>query len=256
MRWDLFWVHKSFFGETEADVGFSVFSAAHLIWFFLMVLFIAVFAVRYRRSTDDVRENMRKRMALFLIFFEIFKQCVVGLTGAPALVTMPLELCSFAEYTILADALWPKNRILKQLLAFAFLPAAFMALAFPTVTAYPPVSFYAIHQFVLHAGILAYIIAGYSAREIRPHYSGLWVSVLVISILSVPIYLIDLKFGANFMFLTNHSNNPVLKLLWNLSGGNGGLAYIFALVVFITLVLHILFAIYTLIGHIFQKKAS
>ncbi len=64
-------------------------------------------------------------MALFLIFFEIFKQCVVGLTGAPALVTMPLELCSFAEYTILADAMWPKNRILKQLLVFAFLPARF-----------------------------------------------------------------------------------------------------------------------------------
>ena len=110
-----------------------------------------------------------------------------------------------------------------------------------------------IHQFVLHASILAYIIARYAAGEIRPRYVGLWVFVLVISILAVPIYLVDLKFGANFMFLTNHTNNPVLKLLWNLSGGNGGLPYVFALVIFITLLLHILFGIFTLIGHISKK---
>lgn len=248
MRWDLFWVHKSYFGNTEADVGFSVFSAPHLIWLCLMLLFIAAFAVRYCRRDETGRDNMRKGMALFLILFEIFKQCVVGLTGAPAIGTMPLEICSFAEYTILADAYWPKNRSLGQFLVLAFLPASIMALAFPTVTAYPPISFFAIHQFVLHAGIAAYIIARYAAGEIRPRYSGLWISVLVIGLLAVPIYLIDLKFGANFMFLTSHSGNPVLKLLWNLAGGNGGLAYDAALVAFVALVLHVVFGIYSLIG--------
>ncbi|MBQ6468468.1 MAG: YwaF family protein [Lachnospiraceae bacterium] len=194
-----------------------MFSAPHLIWLFLMALLITVFAVRYCRRTENGRDNMRKRMALFLILFELFKQCVAGLTRAPAAGTLPLEICSFAEYTILADAFWPKNRILKQLMAFAFLPAAIMALSFPTVTAYPPVSFFAIHQFVLHAGIAAYIIARYAAGEILPRYFGLWTSVLMIGVPSVPIYLLNLIFGTNFMFLTNHSNNPVLKLLWNLS---------------------------------------
>ncbi len=35
--------------------------------------------------------------------------------------------------------------------------------------------------------------------------------------------------------------------------GNGGLPYVFALVIFITLLLHILFGIFTLIGHISKK---
>ncbi len=109
MNWNLFWSHKSFFGGAEAGVGFSTFSATHLIWLFLMALFIAVFTIRYRRSDENGRDNMSKRMALFLILFEIFKQCVAGLTGAPAPGTAPLEICSFAEYTILADALWPKT---------------------------------------------------------------------------------------------------------------------------------------------------
>ncbi len=169
-----------------------------------MVLLIAVYAFRYCRSAENSRNNMRGRMALFLILFEIFKQCVVGLTGAPALGTLPLEICSFAEYTILADAFWPKNRLFKQLMAFAFLPASLMALAFPTVTAYPPVSFFAIHQFVLHAGIAAYIIAQYTAGEIRPRYAGLWLSVLVIGVLAVPMYLLDLKFG----LVSRRANTP------------------------------------------------
>ncbi len=141
-----------------------------------------------------------------------------------------------------------KNRILKKLMAFAFLPAAIMALAFPTVTAYPPISFYTIHQFVMHAGIVAYIVAKYVAGEIRPRYTDLWISVLLISVIALQIYLIDLKFEANFMFLTNHSGNPVLKLMWDISGGDGGLVYVAALVAFITLVLHIVFVIYVLIG--------
>ena len=163
---------------------------------------------------------------------------------------------SFSEYAILADAFWPENRVLKQLMAFAFLPSAFMALAFPTVTAYPPVSFYAIHQFVLHAGIAAYIIARYAAGEIRPRYAGLWISVLVIGILAIPIYLLDLKFGANFMFLVDHANNPVLKLLWDLAGGNGGLAYVFAVVAFTAFVLHVVFGIYVLIGRISGRTSG
>ncbi len=247
MRWDLFWVHKVFFGSTEADVGFSVFSATHLLWLGLMALFIAAFAARYRRSDEKGRDNLRKGMALFLILFEIVKQCVVGLTGAPAMETMPLEICSFAEYTILADAYWPKNRFFGKILITTFLPAAIMALAFPTVTAYPPINFYTIHQFVLHAGIAAYIFARYAAGEFRPRYADLWISLLAVSLAAALIYLIDLKFNGNFMFLTGHADNPVLLLLWNLAGGNGGLAYVAALVAFVALVLHVVFGIYSLI---------
>ena len=70
----------------------------------------------------------------------------------------------------------------------------------------------------------------------------------MIGILTVPVYFLNLKFGTNYMFLMAHKGNPVLKMLWNLSGGQGGLPYVFALVVFICFVLHIVFGIYTVIG--------
>ena len=257
MRWDLFWVHKTFFGDAEADVGFSVFSAPHLIWLGLMVLLIAAFAVRYRRCDDTGRDNMRKGMALFLILFEIFKQCVVGLTGAPVTMHLPLQSCSFAEYTILIDALWPDNRLLKPVLCYAYLPAAFMALLFPTVTAYPPISFYAIHQFVLHAGIIAYILARYAAGDMRMNYKSVWVALGLILVPVLPVYLIDKISDINYMFLLRHSNNPALKFVWDLSGGGGGFAYILGLTLLVLLMFQFVFAIFTLVqkfGH--RQKAA
>ncbi len=253
MHLELFWVHKDFFSDAA---GFSVFSTPHLLWLAFLAVLTAGYAVCYRRSGEIGQDNLRKMMALFLILFDIFKMCVMALTSAPIRQHLPLELCSLSEYTILMDALWPESRLPKQLMAFAFLPAAVMALVFPTVTAYPPISFYAIHQFLFHAGIVAYVIARYAAGEIRPNYAGLWLSVLVIGILSVPVYLLNLRFDTNYMFLMAHKGNPVLKLLWNLSGGQGGLRYVFALVLFISLVLHIVFGIYTLIGRSGKTKRS
>ena len=253
MNMDLFWLHKSFYGPGEADVGFSVFSAPHLIWLTLMAAFIAVFSFYYHRGNEDRRGNMRKSLALFLILFELFKLCLMALTGAPVREHLPLEVCSLAEYAMLADAFWPGNRFLGQLMAYIFLPAAIMALVFPTVTAYPPVSFYSIHQFVFHACIVAYIIARYAAGEIRPRYAGLWASALVIAVLTVPIYLLNAKFGTNFFFLMAHRDNAVLKPLWNLSGGTGGVKYVIALIAFIAVVLHVVAGLYVLIGWAMRK---
>ena len=164
------------------------------------------------------------------------------------------HICSFAEYTALIDALWPQNRFFKQLMAFAFLPAALIAILLPTVTAYPPLSFYAIHQFLLHAGIAAYIIARYAAGEIKPRYVGLWLTLLVTALLAGLIYPIDLAFDTNFMFLMRHLNNPALKLIWDLTGGTGGIAYILGLAVLVTIVFHLVYAVYAVLKRVPCRK--
>jgi hypothetical protein len=48
------------------------------------------------------------------------------------------------------------------------------------------------------------------------------------------------------MFLTDPLGNPVLQLLWDISGGKGGAPYIFALAVFVAIILHIFYGIYRL----------
>ena len=249
---DIFWMHSTEYNALGGK-GFSCFSVPHLIWLAVLFAAIALFAWIYRRLSAERRGNMRKGVALVLILFEIGKQCVVGLTGAPVAVNLPLHICSFAEYAILIDALWPDNRFFKPLLCYAFLPSAFMALLFPTTTAYHPLSFYPMNHFVLHASIVAYILARYTAGEIRLDYKGVWVTFLSICVLVIPIYFLDVAFDANFVFLIDHSNNPALKFIWDLSGGAGGFSYIAGLGVLVLVVLHVMYGIFAT-AEAFEKK--
>ena len=257
MTQNSFWGYKDTIAEM-GEKGFACFSLPHLIWLAILFTGIVLFTILYKKSNEKRRDNLRKGMALFIILFEIGKQCVVSLTGAPSLPHLPLHICSFAEYTILIDAFWPKNRFFKPLLCYAFLPAALMALLFPTVTIYPPINFYVINLFVLHASIIAYIIARYVGGDIRLSYAGVWISTGAILVLVLPMYFINKAFGTNFMFLMRHSDNPALKFIWNLSGGTGGFAYILGLSVLVLLVFHFVYAVFVVIqkiGHC-KKKAE
>jgi len=245
MNFEHFFEYRDASEKTFTD-GFSIFSLPHFLWLAAVMALIVVFIFFYRRGSDKRRDNMRKAAALILILFEIAKQCVISLSGAVNH-GLPLEICSFAEYTILADAMWQKNRFLKHLLAYAFMPAAVVALLLPTAVIYPPVSFFAAHQFLMHGLIVAYIVARYSAGEIEPRYVGVWITTLAIGALIVPIYFIDKAFGESYMFLTYHYDNPALKLIWDLTGGKGGILYILGLTAFVVFVFHITYGIYVII---------
>lgn len=245
MSRELFWAYKDDVAGL-GGTGFSTFSLPHLLWILFCLACVVCTAAVYRRGGERRRANMRRGMALGLILFEIGKQCVAALTGAPAAPLLPLHICSVAEYAVLIDALWEQNRFFKQLMAFAFLPAAVIAILFPSVTPYPPLSFYAIHMFLLHAAIIAYIVARYAGGEIRPRYAGLWLTALATAVMAGLIYPLNAAFDTNFMFLMHHANNPALRLIWDLTGG--GAAYILGLVALVILVFHIMYVIYALLG--------
>ena len=254
MTQKIFGMHKDAYAAVD-EKGFLCFSLPHIIWLVVLFAGIVLFACLYRKLRDEGRSSMRKGAALFLILSEIAKQCIVCLTDGPGPAHLPLHICSFAEYVILIDALWPENRFFKPLLCFVFLPSAFMAMFFPTATAYHPLSFYAIHHFVLHAVIAAYIIARYSSGEIRINYKGVWTAFLAACVLVTPIYFIDAAFDVNFAFLMDHGNNPALRFIWDLSGGTGGISYIIGLGIIVLIVLHITYGIFAAV-EMFRKRLS
>lgn len=245
MRIENFWDYIP--PEGAGEPGFGLFTRAHFTWLLVLAVLIAFFVIVYYRGEENRRDNMRKWTALFLIGIEILKQCVGSLNAIPPGTYLPMEMCSFAEYTILIDAMWPRGRTTKQMLAFAFLPAAIMALVMPSSTIYPAISFYAIHQLVMHAAIVAYIIARYKASEISPRYSGIWLTLLIINFIIIPIYLVDVRYSNNYMYLRGHAENAIIKMIWDLTGGQGGILYIIGLEILVALVMHITYGIYRLI---------
>ena len=254
---EIFWAYSDTLAENGIE-GFSYFSLPHFIWLFIMAAGIVLYAFSYCKGSEVRRNNLRKGMAVFLILFEFMQIGVMALTDAPVKYYLPLHMCSLAEFMILFDALWlkGKSRMGGQILIFEFLPAAFSSLVMPTSVIYPPYNFYVIHQFLLHGGIVAYIIAEYASGEIRPRYVGIWQAMLACYIEMFPIYFIDKAFDLNYMFLMEHWDNPLLKLLWDLSGKKGGIPYIFALSIMVIVFMHICYLIYRLIGFIQKKKST
>ena len=148
---------------------------------------------------------------------------------------------------MLADAMWPKNRFLRQPFLYLFLPAALLALLLPTVVVYPAISFYTLHQFVMHTVIVAYIIARCAAGKFRATYPGIWTSVGKFLPVVALIYWIDLHFDKSYMFLADPYGNPVLEFVWRVTGNKGGLPYIGGLLLLFIVLIHVLHLIYVLL---------
>lgn len=239
---DNFWVHKDHFSGASSLGQFSV---PHLIWIAIVVALIAALVILYRNVIRSQQYNIRKVIALTLVGMDIFKLCTMALTGAPVAEYLPLEICSIASYMILLDALWPESKFFSPLLVLLFLPAAIMALLFPTVIGLPPINFYTIHQFIYHGLIVAYALSLYVNKEVKLSYGALWMAILKIFIIALGVYYIDIKFNKTFMFLTDPYGNPVLSLIWNITGG--GRMYTIGLVLFVIVVLHIFYFIFKMI---------
>ena len=64
----------------------------------------------YQAGSQDVRSLIRIVIAVMLIASELIKIIVICLTHGDLSTYMPLEVCSFASYSIVADVLIKGNK--------------------------------------------------------------------------------------------------------------------------------------------------
>lgn len=200
--------------------------------------------VKYKNSDAQSRINIRKIIAISLAVCEIAKMITMILTKARVTNNLPLEICSFAEYIIILDALIKERKVYSSMLLYLFLPAAIMALVFPTTSILPLFNFYTIHQYIFHALIIAYALMRFISKETQLDYKNVWKSILIISIIAMFVYVIDRVFNRNFMFLMDTYDNFMLNIIWNITGG--GIMYDLGLVVFSIIVIHMFYLLFKL----------
>jgi uncharacterized membrane protein YwaF len=189
---------------------------------------------------------MRIAVALTLLVFDVIKMGIIYFTHQGFSEYLPCEICSFAAYSIVADAFLPGNDFLLELLVVMFLPAAVMALIFPTTTRLPVLNFFTFHQYIYHSLIIAYILGSFFARETSMTYPGLWESIFAILCLVSVMYTADRIFNRNFMFLVHNENNVMLKKISDTCGD--GFRYTLGLVCFAIVAVHIFYGVFKLLG--------
>ncbi len=244
-----FWTHKENIPEGK---GYGQFTASHFIWIAVTILFTAAVSFLYKSFGPVQKLILLRTLSFTLIIIDIIKLIVIAVTKEVKVSDfLPLELCSFAGYSIFFDSLFPGNAFFPQLLVTLFMPAAIMAVVFPTTTPLPSFNFYSIHQFLYHGLIIAYVIARYANGEIICTYPGVWDSILKILILAAVIYFIDIRFKKNFMFLAGTDDNPMLEAIEKKTGP--GFPYTLGLTAFSIAMIHVFFAFFKAIEILFIR---
>ena len=248
-----FFINKYYIEQEGLDIGFSLWSAPHLIWLVLMVLMIVFITRKYCRSSELGRDHMRKVIAIAMLVMEILKDTVVIAVGWWNPGYLPFHLCGLAIFAVMADAFYRGQKLTGQMILFAFMPGALSALLFANWTMYPFYVYMCIHSFVYHALIVAYAVMSFASCEVVPTYKGLWKSVAAVVVTAIPVYFINLLFAEhnpNFMFLMEASPGSPLVPLWEIFGPDW---YNLSMVGLIIIVFHVLFGLYWLIGRAMKR---
>ena len=243
-----FFINEDVIEAEGLDIGFSLYSAGHLLWLAAILIAGIWLSQWYRRQPDDKRRTIRRIFAVVLAVMELVKNAVLVATGFFSAEYLPFHLCGLAIFALLADAFWEKQKISSQMVAYAFMPGTVAALLFCNWTHYPFFNFMNIHSFVFHGWIFFYFLMRYRAGEIRPVYSGMWKAAAILVVLVYPLYRFNAAFDTNFMFLNEASAGSPLVPLWNIFGTRfGHPGYILSVIGLVILVFHALYTVYRLI---------
>ena len=246
-----FWWLKHYIRDNNYNVGHPLFSLGHIIWLTIIILACIFVAKKSRKTTKNKQDLFRKICAIMVFTLEYVKIIIISFLFPNYIGSyLPLQLCTFSGIFIIVDALWPNNKIVNMLWLYIFLPCGVLGIVSPSTT-YPFLNFFSIHEFLFHGLLVVYGVFKIAINESRVIYKGVWISALFILLLMIPIYYINITFNKSYMLLTNPSDFPLARLLWDISTpifGNYG--YIALLLCIGLLLFHIIY----LIGKCVQRK--
>lgn len=190
-------------------VGFTHYDFLHIVWLILFAAVTIANIIYYRKATSEKRSQWRKIIAALLIADELFKMAGLFIGGNYQFSYLPLHLCSINIFVIAYHSFKP-NRLLDSILYTVCIPGALAALLFPSWTSLPLGNFMHIHSFTVHILLALYPIVLTCGGDIRPKVQDIPKCVGILMAAALPIYLINLLLGTNFMFLMEaDANNPL-----------------------------------------------
>lgn len=246
-----------FFAHVEnipEGIGYGQFTPAHFTLITVALIFVIAICRAYRVSAEKRRLVIRRAIATTLITIEVMKFSLMINIGVDVTIYLPLEICSFAAYAIVFDAIRYRSGFVHGMLLYIFLPAAAMALLFPSTSESPLLNIFVFHQFLFHALIIAYVLSRFLCGELDISYTGVWPSIGKTCVLAGAVYIVDCVFDRNFMFLRDNDNNPMLMIISGVTGE--GLPYTLGLVVFVVIVIHIFFVIFKTAERLVVRNAG
>jgi hypothetical integral membrane protein (TIGR02206 family) len=230
-----------FYYDADLPSGLSVrnFSSTHLSWLFLVMVFMALFSIYYRRLDEIRRRKVMKALAITILLLEVARAIWAISIGHYELDRMlPLHLCGLMIFVELM-AVFTKKRIFKELAYCLGLPGSFMALVTPEPSGYPLLSFQYLQSIVIHTLIALVPFLWVFADGFRPNIRYLPACFMWLCSFTAVAAGVNLILGSNYMFICQAPGQTPIELFdrWVGHPGYVGLLLLTVIVVWTLMVL-------------------
>ncbi|WP_191565522.1 TIGR02206 family membrane protein [Metabacillus idriensis] len=188
---------------------FRLFSSEHL-WTIVIILFLSILLFIMKKQVRLRRKSIRFFLAGFLLISMLSHQLWLVQEGAwKAKSSLPLHLSDLA--VILAIVmLITKSTKLFQFMFFAGIASSVQAILTPDLGKYSFPHFQYIVFFLTHGGVIIACLFMLLAYHLRPTWSSLWVSVLIVNGYAVCIYFLNKLLDSNYLYIKKKPDNASL----------------------------------------------
>ena len=224
-----------------AGVGYELFSPTHIAAISVSILMIVFITIWYMISDDPKKLKIRKVTVIIPIVLMILRYVYVFIYGASIVYELPLHLCSMTGiFCFVYEFFLKRSKRVRPVLAQALyalcLPGAMMAILFPDATFYPIIHFISIESYLFHIFIVTYICIRLTDRGIQPSIREAYKSIVFLLAVVPPVYLFNVIFKTNYMFVIGPSTGSPLYGFYKLGGYAGyriGYAFVAICVIYI-----------------------
>lgn len=219
--WTYFFTYGN---DLPSGVGFCFFGIRHFTWLFVMAFFSVIFWRMYLRWERKKQLFADLLLGCLLVVLILLRTLYLIVVHSMSMYELPLHLCSIAGVLCMIHSFLKQKGIhaekewLGQVLYAVCLPGAVCALLFPDWNYYPAIHFITVEGFVFHIGIVMYVVAQLLTGGIRPRFRYIRQVLVFLVGITVPIYVLDKKLYANYLFVNWPSPGSPLEWIFHLTG--------------------------------------
>lgn len=213
---------SNFFKYPTSKPACGGFSIGHLVFLSFCIFLIIIGVLFTMRYVNDLDKFLLIIGSVALIFEIIKIAWGISVNRYPNWTQyLPLWFCSlFVPASIIAAL--TKSKILNLALSFMFyggIVGGIAYLLFPTTSLYqfPVFHFLSFHSMLYHTLMIYTGIVIMLKKLIVPSLKDFWPYFIFTTIFCIISYIINQIYHTNFMFLSNTSNNDILKLLMKIT---------------------------------------
>lgn len=243
--------------KVKADYAmdtFSHFCPEHIGMLIAIAAVITAGLLILRRSSDKTADFTVLILSFVTLTGEAVQDILLVSEGGDIMSFLPLHLCNLGIFVNLAASFTrgKARSFFAEISLILIMPGSAAALLFPDWTYRPFWSYLPMLCFLTHSLLVFIPLIFLVKGRTRVSFRHFWYPYLFLLAVVPPIYLLNSRTGQNYMFLVYPPMNSPLEWICNFTGDQ---LYIAGLVILITAILIIEYAIYDLADK-FSKKTN